>query len=563
MYNNNQEFINQMNINNNQQGRSNNSKIVIIIMVFIIVGYIAYAKFIQNENNLNFMKTDYKITFNANGGSVNLESKNVKKGEKYGELPTPTRIGYKFIGWFTKKDAKFDSKYYANTYPNVANTYGNDYIDLLRHWFDYGFKEGKICSVDYRNSDSIYNNNDNETLYAIYRPTFDITHWWGIVAEYMDDTQIDYLKDAGFTLIWTQAKQSNTKEQYKQNMITSINKLNEKGLRVLVVPYQEIGYVSSQSEREELTREMVNDYSQYPNVYEYFVLDEPHGDDNFDDIGKLINIIHDLDPGRDGYTNLLPKEANWYKDLYVAPYARKVNMYTLSFDKYIFFENEVNKAMYYSNLKDIYDVAMDYNKIPMTIVLLSQFGNYKNVTRNEIAFQVSVSLAFGMKRISYFTYSVDGLASQNFKNALLDEKHNRTQHYYDVQSVNSWLYKLGSKLYDRKIKAIYGFNEVDNITNYSSNYKSISANKAGIVSLYDDNSFLLVNTEIYPEAQKNTFSFDSLNNLEWFNPSTYKWEKITGDINNEYFSISYNYNQIIINPGYCVLLKGDNYWNKI
>ena len=26
----------------------------------------------------------------------------------------------------------------------------------------------------------------------------------------MDDTQINYLKDAGFTLIWTQAKKSNT-----------------------------------------------------------------------------------------------------------------------------------------------------------------------------------------------------------------------------------------------------------------------------------------------------------------------------------------------------------------
>lgn len=46
--------------------------------------------------------TTYKVTFNANGGSVTTTSKTVTKGSTYGTLPTPTRTGYTFDGWYTK-----------------------------------------------------------------------------------------------------------------------------------------------------------------------------------------------------------------------------------------------------------------------------------------------------------------------------------------------------------------------------------------------------------------------------------------------------------------------------
>lgn len=54
--------------------------------------------------------TDYYITikqpqvtvyFDANGGSVSLDSKSVLYESTYGTLPTPTRAGYTFEGWYT------------------------------------------------------------------------------------------------------------------------------------------------------------------------------------------------------------------------------------------------------------------------------------------------------------------------------------------------------------------------------------------------------------------------------------------------------------------------------
>ncbi len=44
------------------------------------------------------------VTFNPNGGGVSPMTKVVKKGGTYGELPTPTKAGYKFDGWFTQID---------------------------------------------------------------------------------------------------------------------------------------------------------------------------------------------------------------------------------------------------------------------------------------------------------------------------------------------------------------------------------------------------------------------------------------------------------------------------
>ncbi|MBQ8772308.1 MAG: InlB B-repeat-containing protein, partial [Clostridia bacterium] len=44
---------------------------------------------------------NYTVTFNANGGTTTTTSKTVTYASTYGDLPTPTRTGYTFIGWFT------------------------------------------------------------------------------------------------------------------------------------------------------------------------------------------------------------------------------------------------------------------------------------------------------------------------------------------------------------------------------------------------------------------------------------------------------------------------------
>ena len=45
----------------------------------------------------------FTVTFDANGGSTSTASKTVTYASTYGTLPTPTRTGYTFSGWYTAK----------------------------------------------------------------------------------------------------------------------------------------------------------------------------------------------------------------------------------------------------------------------------------------------------------------------------------------------------------------------------------------------------------------------------------------------------------------------------
>lgn len=44
----------------------------------------------------------FTVTFDANGGTASVASASYAKGETLGDLPTPTRDGYAFVGWFAR-----------------------------------------------------------------------------------------------------------------------------------------------------------------------------------------------------------------------------------------------------------------------------------------------------------------------------------------------------------------------------------------------------------------------------------------------------------------------------
>ncbi len=67
------------------------------------------------------------VTFNANGGSVNTGSKSVTYGSAYGDLPTPSRSGYSFDGWYTASSG--GSQISSAT---TVSTAGNH--TLYAHW---------------------------------------------------------------------------------------------------------------------------------------------------------------------------------------------------------------------------------------------------------------------------------------------------------------------------------------------------------------------------------------------------------------------------------------------
>ena len=69
----------------------------------------------------------YTVTFDPNGGSVSTTSKTVTYGSTYGTLPTPTREGYSFEGWFTKSSGGKQVSYFDD-----VEVFSN--VTLYAHW---------------------------------------------------------------------------------------------------------------------------------------------------------------------------------------------------------------------------------------------------------------------------------------------------------------------------------------------------------------------------------------------------------------------------------------------
>ena len=68
----------------------------------------------------------YTLTFDTNGGSTTETTRKVQYGNPYGTMPTATRKGYTFDGWFTAKTG--GSQVSANTIMGAGNT------TVYAHW---------------------------------------------------------------------------------------------------------------------------------------------------------------------------------------------------------------------------------------------------------------------------------------------------------------------------------------------------------------------------------------------------------------------------------------------
>ena len=75
----------------------------------------------------------YTVTFDANGGAVEPASMTVTFGQAMGKLPTPTRDGYTFDGWYDQDG----NRYTAGTVYSVA-----DGVTLTARWIENSVKTG-------------------------------------------------------------------------------------------------------------------------------------------------------------------------------------------------------------------------------------------------------------------------------------------------------------------------------------------------------------------------------------------------------------------------------------
>ena len=137
------------------------------------------------EEEYESMLTSSVVTFDPNGGTVNITEKLVYYGQTYGELPVPTRTGYAFEGWYTEKTG--GTKVTADT---VATVLANQ--TLYAHWiaqaYNVSWNNGTGYTIAVSRTSSPYANASTGALSN------------GAVVYYGDVLSIAYTAGTGYTI---------------------------------------------------------------------------------------------------------------------------------------------------------------------------------------------------------------------------------------------------------------------------------------------------------------------------------------------------------------------------
>ena len=121
--------------------------------------YVNLYAYNDNIDNL------YTVTFDANGGDVDIDSKEVIYHENYGKLPTPEREGYTFLGWngknmLNKKDSLIEGiRNETETIEWYSTAFDNSWVvNTLKPTFEYTISYSIKC-IDIPYHTNTYSNN--------------------------------------------------------------------------------------------------------------------------------------------------------------------------------------------------------------------------------------------------------------------------------------------------------------------------------------------------------------------------------------------------------------------
>ena len=368
--------------------------------------------------------------------------------------------------------------------------------------------------------------------------SFEITYYWGPHGdEIINEEYIKAIAECGFTSI---PIENNTVENNK----TALGLLKKYGMTCSALWDARINNIVfgttaiTQAEVDAIITEVAADYREFDNLRGYYIMDEP-AKEKFERLGMVVSALRRIDPDHVGMINLFPTYAKatqlgtpTYKK-YLSEFISAVDPHYISYDHYHFRDRNTPRTGFFTNLENVRSAGQNAGLDQMQIILLTKHMSYADLTPTQIEWEVNMSLAYGMKRISYFTFWLDkGLTDQQWTNACMDYTGKKYQHYYDVQEINKWLLPLGRELFGKQSTAVFHLPSGENGCREYVPYGDLGEveGKQAVIGFFDDGSFMFVNKR-YDEGEKNRMSYtlsDISDGLEYFDTAAAEWRSIDG-----------------------------------
>lgn len=302
---------------------------------------------------------------------------------------------------------------------------------------------------------------------------FELTFFYGPrPARYDDPATFRAIAESGMTL----AQLGGTPSDIKKALLHCA----DAGVRVNVCDHRVWAALDAdEAECDRIVREICEDYAGFGALNGFDLVDEPHAA-TFDALGRVVAAFRRHAPQCETVINLFPNYANaeqlgnaTYEE-HLADFVARVKPDFISYDHYHFLgrdcpkptftptgdrrgdlilENaylENDRPGFFENAEAVRRHARENGLDAMAIVLLTEHGPYRNLTRAELSWEAAMCLAYGFRRVSYFTYEVprgDADDVWRWDNAMVGLDGSKYQHYYDVQAIARWLLPLGRHLF--------------------------------------------------------------------------------------------------------------------
>ncbi|MEN6356858.1 MAG: hypothetical protein ABFD83_07210 [Armatimonadota bacterium] len=282
---------------------------------------------------------------------------------------------------------------------------------------------------------------------------FYIGQWCGP----LEKTQASFAEaaDAGFNVLWVSGKTVEEKQ-------LGLELCQANGVRGMIVDERPQVRRNSKNDINDLTKSIkatVKDYSKYPALWGYYVIDEPSAV-LYDKIAFASNYFLKKDPRHIPFVNLLPTYASSeqlgrpdYKT-YVDDFMKTVRPKVLSFDHYTLFKDTAKiRDDYFENMGIIRDAAVKYNVPFHSIILSVPHECYRDPSLNDLRWEVYTALAYGAKGIMYFTYGTP--RDPVFKDAIIGLDGKPTAKYAYAKQINAEIKALGPTLLKLHSTGVY------------------------------------------------------------------------------------------------------------
>jgi hypothetical protein len=238
------------------------------------------------------------------------------------------------------------------------------------------------------------------------------------------------------------------------------------GLKAIVSDARTSGYewtnVDAATARKNVT-EVVELVKNHPAVYGYYLRDEPSAS-FFSGLATVSSVVKELHPGAWPYINLFPNYAHSSQlgtpdyESYVEKFIEVCKPPILSYDHYALYEGGGFGKQYFANLETMRRLAQKH-KLPFwNIVLTVGCLNYREVSLDDLRFQVYTSLAYGVRGIGYFKYFSAPVG--NFRQAPIDHFGGKTTTWNSLRNVNLQVQELAPTLLKLKSDRVYHFGDV-------------------------------------------------------------------------------------------------------